>query len=82
MAGAEPDGRLVAPARLPARPQRSALVHDLRSALTVLVGRVQMVRRQSRQGDLDPALLTANLEAIEAALARLVAVVHRIEAED
>lgn len=78
MADAQPDGRLVAPAR----PQRSAPVHDLRSALTVLVGRVQMVRRQSRQGDLDPALLTANLEAIEAALARLVAVVHRIEAED
>ncbi len=58
---------------------RSALSHDLRSPLTVITARLQMIRRRSSRGDPLPPWLAAYLESIEAAAARLVAVAERFD---
>jgi len=55
------------------RAARQRIMHELRSPLTVMVGRVQLLRRHLRQVD-DPARIDADLEAIEAATARLLAI--------
>jgi hypothetical protein len=53
------------------------LTRELTSALTVMKGRTQLLRRRLRQGG-DTARLEADLEAIEAELARLTTIVERI----
>lgn len=59
---------------------RAQTVHDLRTPLTVVVGRVQLLRRHLRRSDTDRA--SADLEAIEAALIRLSAAIDRVERKD
>lgn len=54
------------------------LVHDLRTPLTVLLGRVQLVRRRRLLG-LEPICRDGELEAIEAAIIRIAAAVDRID---
>jgi hypothetical protein len=53
------------------------LTRELTSALTVLKGRTQLLRRRLRQSD-DTARLEADLEAIETELSRLTTIVERI----
>jgi signal transduction histidine kinase len=55
-----------------------AMTHELRIPLTVLTGRVQLLRRRLRQGR-DPARLEADLTEIELALVRLAATVDRLD---
>ena len=64
--------------RTPEQQAQAELMHDLRSPLTVVVGRVQLLRRHLRGGE-DPARVHEDLEAIEAALARLTAAVTRLD---
>jgi signal transduction histidine kinase len=56
-------------------------MHELRTPLTVVLGRTQLARRRLRRGD-DPAQIDAEMEALEAALARLVAAVERLDRLD
>jgi signal transduction histidine kinase len=56
----------------------AVLMHDLRSPLTVLMGRVQLLRRHMRRGD-DAVQIDTDLEAIEAAIVRLTATVERLD---
>jgi signal transduction histidine kinase len=56
-------------------------MHDLRTPLTVVLGRAQLARRRLRRGD-DPARVDTELEALEAAVARLVAAVERLDRRD
>ena len=56
----------------------AVLMHDLRTPLTVLMGRVQLLRRQVRRGD-DTVRIDTDLEAIEAAIVRLTAAVERLD---
>ena len=77
------DGATGRPAADPAERRRAALPHDqqmheLRTPLCVVVGRVQLLRRRLRRGD-DAARVAAELEAIEAALVRLAAAVERAD---
>ena len=58
--------------------QWASLMHDLRSPLTVVLARVQLARRHLQGGD-DPARVDADLEALEGAVARLVAAVERLD---
>jgi len=44
----------------------AVLMHDLRTPLTVLMGRIQLLRRHIRRGD-DTVQIDTDLEAIEAA---------------
>jgi signal transduction histidine kinase len=53
-------------------------MHDLRTPLTVLMGRVQLLRRHMRRGD-DAVQIDTDLEAIEAAIVRLTATVERLD---
>ena len=53
-------------------------MHDLRTPLTVVLGRVQLARRHLWRGD-DLTRVDADLEALEAAVARLVATVERLD---
>jgi signal transduction histidine kinase len=57
----------------------AVLLHDLRTPLTVLMGRVQLLRRHMRRGDAAVRIDT-DLEAIEAAIVRLTAV-ERLDRE-
>ena len=61
-----------------AQQRRAQRMHELRTPLTVAVGRVQLLRRRLRRGE-DPARLATELEAVEAALVRLVAAVERVD---
>ena len=56
----------------------AVLMHDLRTPLTVLMGRVQFLRRHMRRGD-DAVQIDTDLEAIEAAIVRLTAAVERLD---
>jgi signal transduction histidine kinase len=56
----------------------AVLMHDLRTPLTVLMGRVQLLRRHMRRGD-DAVRIDTDLEAIEAAIVRLTATVERLD---
>jgi signal transduction histidine kinase len=56
----------------------AVLMHDLRTPLTVLMGRVQLLRRHMRRGD-DAVQVDTDLEAIEAAIVRLTATVERLD---
>jgi signal transduction histidine kinase len=56
----------------------AVLMHDLRTPLTVLMGRVQLLRRHMRRGD-DAVQIDTDLEAIEAAIVRLTATVERLD---
>jgi len=51
-------------------------LHEVRTPLSVVVARVQLLRRRLRRGD-DLAQVEAEVEAMEAALVRLVAVIER-----
>src|SRR5215208_553012 len=62
----------------PEHQAHAARMPELRSPLTVVVARVQLLRRRLRGGD-DPARVQDDLEAIEAALARLTAAVERLD---
>ena len=53
-------------------------MHDLRTPLTVLMGRVQLLRRHIRRGD-NTVQIDTDLEAIEAAIVRLTAAVERLD---
>jgi hypothetical protein len=53
------------------------LTRELTSALIVMKGRTQLLRRRLRQGD-DTAQLEADLEAIETEFARLTTIIERI----
>ena len=53
------------------------LTHDLSSSLTVLKGRVQLLRRRLHQ-DVDTARLETDLNAIETELTRLTKFLERI----
>ena len=53
-------------------------MHDLRTPLTVLMGRVQLLRRHMRRGD-NTVQIDTDLEAIEAAIVRLTAAVERLD---
>ncbi len=59
--------------------ERAGLAHDLRNPLACAVGRVPLLRRRLRRGDLDAARIEADLEAVEAALVRLAAVADRLD---
>jgi hypothetical protein len=50
-------------------------MYEVRTLLSVVVARVQLLRRRLRRGD-DPARVEADMEALEAALVRLVAVIE------
>lgn len=56
----------------------AVLMHDLRTPLTVLMGRVQLLRRHMRRGD-DVMQIDTDLEAIEAAIVRLTAAIERLD---
>ena len=60
------------------QPAWAVLMHDLRTPLTVLTDRVQLLRRHIRRGD-DAVQIDNDLEAIEAAIVRLTAAVERID---
>ena len=62
----------------PEQQARAKLMHELRTPLTVVVGRMQLLRRHLRGCD-DPVRVHEDLEAIEAALARLTAAVARMD---
>jgi signal transduction histidine kinase len=64
--------------RTPEQLAHAERMHELRSPVTVLVGRVQLLRRHLQRGD-DPTRVQDDLEAIEAALARLTAAVERLD---
>ena len=53
------------------------LTRELSSALTVMKGRTQLLRRRLRQGG-DTSRLESDLEAIETELARLMTIVERM----
>jgi signal transduction histidine kinase len=53
------------------------LSHELSSALTVMKGRIQLLRRRLQRGD-EVAHLETDLAAIEAELTRLTTTVERI----
>jgi two-component system OmpR family sensor kinase len=63
-----------------ARMRQADRLHDVRTPLSVVVARVQLLRRRLRRGD-DPARVAAELEALEAALVRLVATIERWDDE-
>ena len=56
----------------------AALMHDLRTPLTVVAGRLQLTRRHLRRGN-GLTQADTDLEALEAAVARLVAAVARLD---
>jgi signal transduction histidine kinase len=56
----------------------AVLMHNLRTPLTVLMGRVQLLRRHMRRGD-DAVQVDTDLEAIEAAIVRLTVTVERLD---
>jgi signal transduction histidine kinase len=56
----------------------AVVMHDLRTPLTVLMGRIQLLRRHMRRGD-DTVQIDTDLEAIEAAIVRLTAAVDRLD---
>jgi signal transduction histidine kinase len=56
----------------------AVLMHDLRTPLTVLMGRVQLLHRHVRRGD-DAVRIDTDLETIEAAIVRLTSAVERID---
>ena len=56
---------------------RVQLSHELNSALTVIKGRIELLRRRLQQGD-EVARLETDLAAIEAELARLKTTVERV----
>ncbi len=67
--------------RTPEQQAHAEVMHELRSPLTVIVGRVQLLRRHLRGGE-NPERVHEDLEAIEAALARLTAAVERVDRSD
>lgn len=60
--------------------ERAMLMHDLRTPLTVLMGRDQLLSRHMRRGD-DAVQIDTDLESIEAAIVRLTAAVERLDRE-
>lgn len=68
-------------ARFGRRPlsERETVAHDLRMSVTVVVGRVQLLRRRLRRGD-DLARVASELEAIEEAISRLITSVEQLDA--
>ena len=65
----------------PEQRAHAARMHDLRTPLTVVVARVQLLRRHL-QGCDHPMQVHQDLEVIEAALARLTAAVARMDRSD
>ena len=66
----------------PHDPVLARVCHDLRTPLTAALGHTQLLRRRLHQGSpgaLDHAHLDHGLAAIERALARMAAVVNRLD---
>ena len=61
--------------------ERARLLHELRTSLTVVLGRVQLLRRRSRRADRDIAPTREDYEVIEEALARLAETVESVDDE-
>jgi nitrogen-specific signal transduction histidine kinase len=55
------------------------LAHDARNALTSVLGRLQLLRRQAERGEVDLARVNAVLVDAEARLRRLAALVDALE---
>ncbi len=53
--------------------------HDTRTAMTVLIGRSQNLRRHANRGSLDAALVVAHLDVIDVHLRRLSALHDALE---
>ena len=60
-------------------PDVEDLAHDARNALTGILGRLQLLRRQAERGGADSALITAALADAEARLRRLTAHINALE---
>lgn len=65
-----------------ARVRPTGFAHEWRTPLAVIVGRVQLLRRRVRRGDIDGVRINADLDAIEEALARLMTALRRPELDD
>ena len=61
--------------------ERDRLLHELRTPVTVLLGRLQLIHRRARRDGVAPALGAADVVAFEAAVARLRAAVEDVERE-
>ena len=66
------------PPRTAAQRAWAERLHDLRTPLTVALGRVQLLRRRLRR-DAEPARIDADLEVIEAALKRLNVAISKLD---
>jgi nitrogen-specific signal transduction histidine kinase len=60
-------------------PDIEDLAHDARNALTGVLGRLQLLRRQAERGEIDPVRITAALVDAETRLRRLAALVDALE---
>lgn len=56
------------------------VLHELRSPLTVVGGRVFQLRQQLRRGDADPAQLSAKLDEISKAASSMAAALELLAA--
>jgi len=61
--------------------ERARLLHEMRTPLTVVMGRLQVLRRRSRLADHDIFPTDEDYEVIEEALARLTQAVEAVEEE-
>ena len=77
MADAQGETKEAQDARTEDGHEQVLLARELTSALTVLKGRTQLLRRRLRQGG-DTARLETDLTAIETELVRLTTIVERI----
>ena len=60
-------------------PEIPAFAHQARNSLAVLVGRVQLLRRRARQGNLDAQGAGAELDEINARLLQLAVLIEALE---
>ena len=81
MAGAQGKAKETQDAHAEDGREQVLLTRELSSALTVMKGRTQLLRRRLRQGG-DTARLEPDLNAIEMELARLTAIVEQINRGD
>ncbi|MDQ4096531.1 MAG: hypothetical protein M3144_01510 [Actinomycetota bacterium] len=65
----------------PAARHHAQLMNDLRDPLTILSGRVRLLRRRLAAEDIEAARLGLDLETMQVALVRLITAVDRLDAE-
>jgi PAS domain S-box-containing protein len=56
----------------------SAAAHDLRTPLTSMKGRVQLLRRRAERGNLDVEILTTELDRIDVGLRRMTSLISEL----